>query len=159
MPIRYGTLEERFKAKYRVDAITGCWLWVGAIGAHCYGHIKSAGKAERAHRVSWELHNGPIPKSDGHNVICVLHKCDTPTCVNPGHLFLGTQADNMADRDAKGRQAKGEGAGTARLTMREVVEIRRKYANGTVTQKYLADEFSISQTTVSEIVTCKTYKL
>ncbi len=69
-----------------------------------------------AHRVSYELHNGPIPS--GMNV---LHECDNPSCCNPNHLFLGTQIDNVADRTVKGRSARGGKIGTAKLTEQDPV--------------------------------------
>lgn len=75
----------------------GCWDWSGYKQPEGYGTFPHA-KTWYAHRVSWELHNGPIP--DGMHV---LHTCDNPPCSNPAHLFLGTVADNMADRKAKGR--------------------------------------------------------
>ena len=94
---RYATPEDRFWRK--VDKSGECWLWQGA--TYCrmhYGCLGIGGRTTRAHRFSWELHNGPIP--DG---LCVLHRCDVPRCVNPDHLFLGTKLDNMKDRTAKGR--------------------------------------------------------
>ena len=83
------------------EPMTGCHLWIGGADPDGYGVISRQGrrgKQERAHRVAYELFVGPIP--DG---ICVLHRCDTPACVNPEHLFLGTNLDNVRDRDAKGR--------------------------------------------------------
>ena len=82
-----------------------CWLWQGARSKRGYGCMtdKPRNKIWRVHRLSWELANGPIPED-----ICVLHRCDVPNCVRPEHLFLGTQLENIKDRDKKGRQAKGE---------------------------------------------------
>lgn len=94
------TLEQRFWAK--VKKADGCWLWTGAgsrKGEH--GRIGIGGRSEGialAHRLSWELHHGPVP--DG---FCVCHRCDNPPCVNPAHLFLGTKGDNNRDMYAKGR--------------------------------------------------------
>lgn len=96
------TLQERFDDMYCPEPNSGCWLWTASV-RHRYGSIRtSSTKCSSAHRVSWELHHGPIPEG-----ICVLHRCDTPTCVNPDHLFLGTQLDNIKDRDQKGRNKKG----------------------------------------------------
>ena len=83
----------------------GCWLWMGSIDSKGYGGIKVDGKQMGAHRRSWVLANGPIPDR-----LHVLHKCDTPSCVNPSHLFLGTNYDNVQDMVRKGRARGGNGA-------------------------------------------------
>lgn len=79
-----------------------CWLWTGHKIPRGYGRLRLNGRLILAHRVAYELEIGPVP-----NGLLVLHHCDVRACVNPAHLFLGTHADNAADRDAKGRQAKG----------------------------------------------------
>lgn len=90
---------ERFMAKVSPEPNTGCWLWTAASTGHGYGLISlSFSKNDLAHRTSWRLFHGPIP--DG---LWVLHKCDVPSCVNPAHLFLGTQTDNMIDASEKKR--------------------------------------------------------
>ena len=92
----YPSREERFWAK--VEKTDWCWIWTGARSQFGYGNLTTNGKQENAHRVSWEIHFGPIP--DG---MRVLHACDNPPCVRPFHLFLGTQKDNNRDRETKGR--------------------------------------------------------
>lgn len=96
-----GVLQAIFEKSMPVPE-AGCWLWMG----HCsgrYGRMRVGGnKAEGAHRLSWRLHRGEIPAG-----MLVCHKCDTPLCVNPDHLFIGTDADNARDRDSKGRQVAG----------------------------------------------------
>ena len=88
----------------------GCWIWTGGVQKGGYGGFRiNPRKTMRAHRFAWEITHGPIPavNEDGVEVVA-CHRCDTPLCVNPAHLFLGTDADNAADKVAKGRQAKGE---------------------------------------------------
>lgn len=95
------TLEQRFWLK--VEKSDGCWLWMSVRKVAGYGYL-AAGRKRRlpAHRLSWELHNGPIP--DG---LWVLHHCDNPPCVRPDHLFLGTAKQNADDREGKGRHPHG----------------------------------------------------
>jgi hypothetical protein len=91
-----------FWDKVKIRSGIGCWEWQAYCNKDGYGQVGYQGTVTGAHRVSWILENGPIP--DG---LCVLHKCDNPSCVRPDHLFLGTRVDNSDDKVAKGRQAKG----------------------------------------------------
>lgn len=134
---------KRFWAK--VQKTTGCWLWTGAKGGGGYGAIKFEGKVVRAHRISWELVNGPI-----HDGLFVLHRCDVRLCVNPKHLFLGTHEDNMRDCSRKQRTTLGEKQGRAKLKSSDVLEIRRLRSEG-VKSSVIARKFCISQPTVSQI--------
>lgn len=119
-----------------------CWLWKGSKNTWGYGRVRVPFSNERGvHRISWLLHNGPIPKG-----LNVLHKCDVPSCVNPSHLFLGTFADNNADKKAKGREfhPKGEMCGMAKLTMPAVRNLRsRKETFACITE--WAKEFGVSR--------------
>lgn len=140
------TFEERFWDKVDKNGILGCWIWTAA-RVNKYGVIGLFGKMVKAHRISWELHNGEIP-----NGLDVLHKCDNEYCVNPNHMFLGTQADNMHDMINKGRAAWQ--SGLAILTKKEVLEIR----NATGTQQEIAEQYSVSQPTISNIKSNKSWK-
>lgn len=93
---------ERFETKYLVDAVTNCWNWVRASCVTGYGQLFVNGKLMRAHRYSYQQFVGPLVDNK-----YVLHKCDNPACVNPDHLFLGTQQDNMIDKCNKGKQPEG----------------------------------------------------
>ena len=100
-PVNKGVTEdltERFWSKV-VKIDDGCWLWTAALLLDGYGQIWLGQTMERAHRLSWIIHFGPIPEG-----LCVLHTCDNPPCVRPGHLFLGTQLDNVRDAIRKGRR-------------------------------------------------------
>ncbi len=91
------TVQERIETRIKKDS-NGCWLWTGCVNNKGYGALYIRGKVEGAHRAYWEVYNGSIPDN-----MCVLHTCDNPPCVNPDHLFLGTQSDNMIDKIKKGR--------------------------------------------------------
>jgi len=136
------TLRQRFEEKYIPEPMSGCWLWTAGMRGKEYGAFRKGGETRYAHRVSYELHVGPIPSG-----MCVLHRCDTPLCVNPGHLFLGTYADNAADRDNKGRGAIGERNGYSSLTEKQVLEIR--IASGL--QREIASQYDIHRAHVGKI--------
>lgn len=156
------TLHERFFEKVERRGPDECWPWRRARDRHGYGQFQLAGRMEQAHRVAWTLLRGPIP--DGQHV---LHRCDTPPCVNPDHLFLGSQGDNVRDMTAKGRQARGdrhwmrlhpervargEQNGSAKLTADSVRAIRERYAAGGLSLRRLAHTYGVSHTTIGEIV-------
>ncbi len=96
--VKYVVLPPMDRLMGKVSIGDSCWEWTGAKESAGYGRIKNAGRTMSAHRVSWELHNGPIPAG-----MLVCHRCDNPPCVRPSHLFLGTQADNAIDRERKSR--------------------------------------------------------
>ena len=148
---------QRFWDKVKISSSDDCWPWTSHLLPQGYGTFWLNGKTERAHRVSWALENGQIPTG-----MCVLHKCDNRQCVNPHHLFLGTQADNAKDRDSKGRGIfpNGERAGNSKLTEAEVIEIRSKYVvrSSSLGQSSLARIYGVSQPEISCILLGKTWK-
>src|SRR6186713_73310 len=113
-------LIDRFRSK-TLQAANGCIHWTAGRFTQGYGAFQMDGKSFRAHRVSWEIQNGPIPRG-----LHLCHRCDNPICVNPAHLFLGTAADNARDRECKkrGRPFKGEASNTAKLTAADIQVIR-----------------------------------
>ena len=125
-----------------------CWIWKAGVIYGGYGTIWEKGHKVGAHRVSYELKFGPVPKG-----LSVLHHCDNPPCVRPEHLFLGTQQSNIDDMREKGRQryVSGEQAGSSKLTSMQVLEIRRRRSLGEL-QGNLAREFHVNQSQISMIV-------
>lgn len=144
-----GFTEKKFWAK--VVKTDGCWMWTGCKSDFGHGQVRIDNINSRAHRVSWEWHNGPIPKGQ-----CVLHKCDVPACVNPDHLFLGTKKDNTQDMMRKGRNKyishRGEKSGVARLSRAQVEQIKKEYKPGSNTQSEIGKKYGIGQSHVSQII-------
>ena len=147
-------IEERFWPK--VDKTDDCWLWTAATNRHGYGQIWSGEKLELAHRVSWELHRGPIPA--GLFVLHIPSLCHTPGCVNPDHLYLGTHTDNEHDKFKDGTSNNGEANGQAKLQKDDVLSIRERYAAGNVTQKELSKEYGVARRTIGMITTRRTWR-
>ena len=134
--------EDRFFLSFVPEPNSGCWLWLGAEhGSNGYGKIKVDGKSMQAHRYSWLFHNGPIP--DG---ICVCHRCDIPTCVNPTHLFLGTNKENNDDKIKKGRHIKGADHPLSKLKPVDIFAIRAAVGTDTeIAKKYSVDRALIKR--------------
>lgn len=117
---RVGSANERFAQRFEIDPVSGCWNWVGGVNAKGYGVIAGEVNGKRyvkkgqqmlAHRVSWLIFKGEIPESDSAHGTVVMHGCDNPRCVNPAHLKLGSQADNVKDMVVKGRKVSGTPSG------------------------------------------------
>lgn len=158
------SLHQRFEQQYVPEPNSGCWLWLGHVPTK-YGTMSVGGKSVRAHRLSFEMHKGPIP--DG---LYVCHTCDVPTCVNPDHLFLGTHLENMQDMARKGRnlknnslaapgkvtRPKGERHSQAKVSQRDIEAIRARHAAGE-RQADLAKTFGLHRTQVCRIVNNKSW--
>jgi hypothetical protein len=148
------SLEERFWDKVLIG--DGCWEWTG-VRSRGRGMIASGGRPKAsllASRVAWELMRGPIPAG-----ICVCHRCDNPGCVRPGHLFLGTQMDNVRDRDRKGRGVVQRGAShpAAKLCEPLVRVLRRAHEMG-ATCSFMSRMLQMRVCSVWEAVHRKTWK-
>jgi len=137
----------------KVNKTDDCWIWTAAIDDGGYGHFWLNNKIEKAHRVSWIIHNGPIQDDK----LRVCHKCDNPPCVRPDHLFLGTDKDNSRDCIDKGRRLHliGENATNVKLTDQEVEKIRNMYLTKQYTQRELGSLFGVSQSQIYMIVNNK----
>lgn len=125
---------------------SGCWLWLGGVSKSGYGTGSDGdGGTMPAHRRSWKIRYGSLPPKP----LCILHRCDVPSCVNPDHLFVGTKADNNADRHRKGRDNSGKGPhhGNARLIPEQVAMILADPRR----QRAIADDYGIAQSHVSRI--------
>src|SRR6516164_4137242 len=112
-----GTLEQRLWSRVQIGAPGECWEWLGAKHGRGYGTIWAHGKVELAHRIAYALAKPSMFNSD----LCVLHACDNPSCCRPGHMFQGTNWDNVQDRVRKGRT---KARGKAKLTLAQVHAIR-----------------------------------
>lgn len=150
------SLEERFWSKVKKGESNECWEWQGTRENFGYGFLYKTGRKgwHKSHRLSWELHFGEIPQGAS-----VCHTCDNPPCVNPKHLWLGTNAENNFDRIAKGRTANhvGEKNPRAKLKKEDIMKIKELRKTG-LSQQKIAGMFSVSQYAISAILLGKTWK-
>jgi hypothetical protein len=150
-------MEQKYIDRFfqRTRKTDNCWLWTAGTFHHSkpYGYLWVKNKFIATHRLSWEIHNGPIPKG-----LMVCHTCDNPICVNPAHLFLGTNGQNTADKVKKGRQARGEKQGSAKLTEADIWRIREAYRLRLFLAKELALVFKVSPNHIQQIVDRKMWK-
>lgn len=144
----------RFHAKYTKREPDQCWLWTAAHTQFGYGCFYHRGRQELAHRIAYELWNGRLPEG-AH----VMHSCDTPACINPGHLVAGTAKENLQDAARKGRTTLGERNSHAKLTRNQVEEIRLLYAAKLVSAVELGRRYGVTDTHIYSIVTGKTWRL
>lgn len=143
----------RFWAK--VDKSGDCWIWTAYKTPKGYGQFRiggrAKGRAHLSHRVAWAIANGGWP------TLCVCHSCDNPACVNPAHLFLGTHAENMVDRDRKGRVQHGASHYLAKLTEGDIPTIRAALSAGS-SKAAIAKDFGVSRATIRKVGQGKGWK-
>jgi len=145
----YRPLEERFWSKVERGEPHECWRWTGVILKMGYGNFRSGpNTTEYAHRFSWRVANGrQVPAG-----MVIRHSCDNRWCVNPAHLSIGTHADNVADKVAKGRQGA-----KCKLTADQVRAIREALAEGTK-QNALAAQYGVTTSAIQGIASGKTWR-
>jgi hypothetical protein len=142
------TIQSRFHDNWMPEPYSNCWLWIGRCNSKGYGKIHLNGKEQSAHRISWMLHRGnPIG-----TLVC--HCCDTRSCVNPDHLFLGTHKDNLSDAAKKGRMARGERNFKAKLNTGQVLAIRSDFRS----RSEIARSYGLSWTSVDHIKSRKNWR-
>lgn len=138
------SLIDRFNSKFKAG--DGCWVWTSYKNNRGYGKFGVKNGCYYAHRISWQIKNGAIPKG-----MSVCHRCDNPPCVNPNHLFLGTMQDNLQDAASKGRTSAGSHRHNAKLTEAKVSEIILLKNQG-LKQKDIALQFGVGEATISGVV-------
>lgn len=147
-------LTARFWEKVQIGEANQCWPWL-ANTCQGYGHFRLSGKIQKAHRLVYRYFYGEIPSGK-----VVMHLCDNRRCVNPEHLQLGSQADNNKDRDTKGRHIalRGEAHGMSRLTEEQARSVIQLRAEINAKIKDLAASFSVSKTTIRDVLNGKTWR-
>lgn len=173
-------LNEKDKARFwaKVDRSGGpdaCWMWTASKNKTGYGGFRLGRKMPLSHRAAWVIANGQIPHDGSYHGICVCHRCDNPPCCNPAHLFLGTNAENVADKTAKKRnnsplgdahksrlypekRPRGELHGRAKLTAAQIVAIREMYKDDKISMTAIADQFHVSNVLISKIIKRKIWQ-
>lgn len=141
-PSEIFLLKRRLWRHIQPEPNSGCWLWIGSTYHHGHGRMIYRGKPCGAHRVSWIAHVGQIPAD---KIVC--HRCGISSCVNPGHLYLGTPASNSQDMIAHGRSPRGERSGAAKLTTAIVLDIRRDQRRSSE----IARELGVSDVLIGKI--------
>ena len=158
---RVGSVSQRFFSRFTIDEKTKCWNWNGALTSYGYGVIAGEINGKRyvpkgqqmlAHRVSWILHYGDIPDGDGAHGMVVMHICDNRGCVNPKHLRLGSQSENVKDMIVKGRKVSGTPSGVqhwgSSIKDQSVIDL---ICSTTGNTKALAEQYGVAESTIKRI--------
>jgi hypothetical protein len=140
-------IRKRFEKFFDKGPIDDCWVWKGALSHNGYGRFRTPTTHKKAHRIAYELYVGPFKE-----YLNVLHTCDNPSCVNPNHLFVGTQLDNTKDRDKKGRGKNG----LPTLSFAQIKRVR-EFASVGIPRKTLADFFTVDKSSICRIINRTTY--
>lgn len=148
MPRQALPLRDRIARRIDVDEVTGCWNWRAPLDREGYGCITVAKKKQRAHRVSYEVYRGEIPAG-----LLICHRCDNRRCVNPGHFFLGTIADNNKDMTEKGRLVVVD----RKLTPADVIDLRRREAVRPVNRRVEAQRLGCDPSTLRSAIKGRTF--
>jgi len=141
-------VSEKLLSKTVLDKETGCLIWQGARNQLGYAVVERSGRNKYVHRIVVNAPTGSV----------VRHKCDNPTCVNPEHLTIGSQAENIADAVDRNRIARGNKLPHAKLNPELVREIRAKYESGKFSQHVLAQEYGVTQMAISHLVRRNTWR-
>lgn len=172
---QHEEIRNRIASMSNVDPVTGCWNWSGGTNKQGYGLMSVGNRTASAHRTSYRVFVGKIKPADGYHGMCVCHSCDNPPCVNPAHMFLATQTNNMRDCAKKGRSpraladrngtrtrpdriARGERSARSRTTSDAVLDIREKYRMGVANMPELASRHGLSKSTVFDIIKRRTWR-
>jgi hypothetical protein len=154
----------RFWGKVDVRSPDECWPWVACLAGSGYGamgvreNAMCRQKMAYAHRMAYTLVYGTIPKTENRHDTVVRHSCDNKLCCNPFHLDLGSAKDNADDRGERGRTARGESQGSAKLSEAQVLKIREIHAKGETSQACLAKRYGVKHAAIHNIVTRKKWK-
>jgi HNH endonuclease len=149
----FDYLIKKIKSNYIYESNSGCFLWNLVLDKDGYGRLSWNERTERAHRFSYEAFVGEIPEG-----LQVCHRCDTPSCVRPDHLFIGTQLENHADRDKKGRQSKGEERWTSKVKELDVIEVLTLFHVCGLRRWEISELFGLSRSLIQRIISGKTWK-
>ena len=151
--LKWGDTTERFWKKVEIKGPDECWPWTGCRDKRNYGYVRFRlqKRLQAAHRVAYFFTHGELP------LLHICHKCDNPPCCNPKHLFPGTNQENIQDAVNKGRMCRGEKRPQSKLTERSVLEIRRIYSEGHVSQYKLAKQFRVGRSAIEKIVMRRTW--
>lgn len=156
-PIHWKGLSPAERFAQRAIKTDGCWEWAGRKGRNGYGQTEFLVDGKRsvvyAHRLSYQLHKGPIPEG-----MFVCHSCDNRGCVNPEHLFAGTHQDNLNDAVSKGRMHLGSAHGLAKLDEKRVAEIKSELRLGAKNQKQLAAIHGVSHGAIQAIASGRNWR-